>query len=169
MPHPTRHLRPLHRFLLAATVLLGALVAPVLMAPPASADPCSANASLWVPVGPAVGDAVSPWFNGPDNIQGGPRQIQFRAQGGSVWEKRDRSCNLIARKGFLSSSRYRLKECIKRGIGGVPLGCTLTRWQGPWSPNCPNGVTQATIERYSRLGCNFLTARNQFWNGGPPG
>lgn len=179
MPRPTRHLRPLRprplrlrplrRLLLAAVVLLSALVVPVLLAPPASADPCSANAGLWSPVGPAVGDAVSPWFSGPDTIGGGPRLIQFRAQGGRVWEKRDNSCNLLARKGFLSSSRYRIKECESRGIGGIPQICRITNWQGPWAPNCPNGITQDALNRWSRLGCNFLTGRNQYWNGGLPG
>ena len=166
----TRHLRPLRRLLLAAAVLLGALVAPVLLAPSAAADPCSANANKWIPTGQgAIGDAVSPWYNGTDNIAGGPRQVQFRAQAGDVYEKRDNSCNLIGRKGFLSSSRYRVKECAKRGIGGVPVGCSISKWYGPSSKGCPSAYTQSNVEHYSRAGCNYFYGRNQLWNGGSPG
>lgn len=166
----TRHLRPLRRLLVAAAVLLGALVAPVLLAPSASADPCSVNANYWVPTGQrAVGDAVSPWFAGTPNIVGGPRQVQFRADHGLYYEKRDTSCNLIGRKAFLFDARYRVKECAKRGIAGIPVGCGTSGWYAAPSRGCPSQYTQSNIENDSRAGCNIYTLHNNVWNGGDPG
>jgi hypothetical protein len=152
--------------LTALALLFAGIAVPATIASPAYADPCSVNANYWIPTGaPVIGDAISPWFYAPPNIAGGPRQIQFNAKSGEIFEKRNASCTLTGRKGFMYSSKYRVTECAKMGPVG-PVGCTVSGWYWGNYKGCPSYYTQSNIQNYSRSGCNWYTGRVQVWNGG---